>query len=80
MAETVKSREPRWTKWLERIDARPCPFCGNLPTIQPWHGGGKRKRLVACSAPVCTVQPQVTGGTRATALARWNTRDDGIDL
>jgi hypothetical protein len=59
---------------LELIVARCCPFCGGKAQIEPWPGGGPRKRLVRCSNEDCLVQPGVTGTTRKSALENWNRR------
>lgn len=76
MAET-KIRERHWMEsmTLTKADALPCPFCGEQPTIQFWHGGGPQKRMIACvNDSGCDVQPSVTGNTRRLALAKWNRR------
>lgn len=55
--------------------ARPCPFCGAQPHIEPWHGGGPRKRLVGCSNDYCPFSPGACESTRRRAIDQWNTRD-----
>jgi len=61
-------------KMLPTTVARTCPFCGHLAEIQPWHGGGRDKRLVKCSNEFCNAAPSVTGSNRHRALVAWNTR------
>ena len=55
-------------------EAKPCPWCGQQPYIQHWHGGGPQKRLISCDTPECDVSPDVTGTSRKSALAHWNER------
>jgi len=59
-----------------KADALACPFCGARPTIEPWHGGGPRKRMVSCGNESCAVSPQVTGSTPKRAVECWNRRAD----
>lgn len=51
-----------------------CPFCGGEATIEPWHGGGPKKRRVGCASDDCHVSPAVCGSTPKLAIKRWNTR------
>lgn len=55
-------------------DFLPCPFCGAPPTIQPWHGGKRTKRMVSCQNDGCDVTPSITGETKDEARERWNKR------
>jgi hypothetical protein len=51
-----------------------CPFCGMIPTAEPWHGGGPRKIFIHCEDDNCFVNPGVTGETPKQALSKWNCR------
>lgn len=78
-AELEASLTPRelaasMPKPLDASEALPCPFCGVLPVIQPWHGGGPRKKMVMCDNEDCHISPSVTGSSKARALEYWNTR------
>lgn len=61
-------------KITKAAEAKPCPFCGELPHTIPWHGGGPRKTMVCCRNESCHAAPQVTGTTRSSALDTWNIR------
>ena len=61
-------------KRIEEADLLTCPFCGAVPTIEPWHGGKKTKRMVACDSEACYVAPSVTGETFREAVDKWNMR------
>lgn len=71
-------------KYLPRL--LPCPFCGEAPTIEPWHGGKPTKVMISCSGTfanglfgdpsdvTCPVSPSVTGETPSEGIQHWNTR------
>lgn len=60
---------------MKMNDPAGCPFCGEPPTVEPWHGGGKHKTAVHCENEKCPAQPMVTGANLSSALTRWNTRN-----
>jgi hypothetical protein len=51
-----------------------CPFCGGIPKVEPWHGGGPDKHLVHCTTLRCHVGPGCSGETKDQAVNRWNRR------
>lgn len=51
-----------------------CPFCGDYPVMQKWHGGKPSKRMISCVNLHCYVSPQVTGETPKKAAHHWNFR------
>jgi hypothetical protein len=57
-----------------KVSVKPCPFCGNFPTMEPWHGGGPKKRMIHCEAEECEVSPSVCAETPTAAARRWNGR------
>lgn len=66
-AEYSKEKPKCW-------EASPCPFCGTIPSIEPWHGGSDTKVMIACADISCWVEPSVTAETKSAAIARWNLR------
>lgn len=63
-------------KKRELLSPLSCPFCGALPVVIPWHGGGPKKCIVYCDNDGCKVHPQVTGSTRGAAVKSWNYRNN----
>jgi hypothetical protein len=55
-------------------DAKPCPWCGTKPVMEPWHGGGPNKHLVHCVSVRCEVLPSVSGESPREAILLWNRR------
>ncbi len=55
-------------------EALRCPFCGSVPYIEPWHGGGPQKHMMSCISPRCAASPMVTGETPEEAIKEWNHR------
>ena len=56
------------------LDLLMCPFCGAIPEIMPWHGGGPRKTAVSCENEYCPGHPSTVAETPEEAVERWNTR------
>lgn len=59
---------------MKTLEMKRCPFCGSLPIIKKWHGGGPRKHAVCCDNDNCSCVPMVTGSTKERAIEKWNTR------
>ena len=52
-----------------------CPFCGAIPEIMPWQGGGPRKTAIGCENDGnCNALPSTIAETPEKAVERWNTR------
>ena len=59
----------------KQIELLPCPWCGEKPQIQPWHGGLPTKVLISCENDEgCAVTPIVSGETPEEAASNWNHR------
>lgn len=51
-----------------------CPFCGEMPIAEPWHGGSPSKVLIQCVYERCPANPQVSGESHIKAERGWNER------
>lgn len=68
----MSARPPRPARFEEPAPewaARPCPFCGWVPSIVIL----AERCIISCEATACAIGPSVTGPTRAVALDAWNT-------
>lgn len=69
MAETRTIR-PTTSEPVPCWQAKACPFCGWVPSIQPVRGSVR----LGCNYRSCGIAPFVVAATRRSALARWNRR------
>lgn len=51
-----------------------CPWCWCEPSIRPWHGGKRTKKMISCDNEECAVSPRVSGETTKQAANNWNER------
>jgi hypothetical protein len=71
-----------------RIYLMACPFCGQTPEAQDWHGGGPLKTRIDCvgigypdaDVKPCEVSPSVTGETPSEAANHWNRRAASLNM
>ena len=56
------------------LTLKACPWCGEGPDVEPWHGGGPNKHMVSCANELCPASPAVTAETRNEAIRLWNER------
>ena len=59
---------------LPEDEALPCPFCGEPPIIQYWHGGPPTKRSIDCQSENCPIHPSACAHTEQQTLDDWNMR------
>jgi hypothetical protein len=62
----------------EPVHLKTCPFCGSVPTVERWHGGGPHKVRVGCDDPECTVRPASCDDDPWRAVGDWNCRFSGV--
>ena len=51
-----------------------CPWCGHIPTIQPWPIGPPGQYRVLCENGLCPAIPEVVAETKRKAINAWNRR------
>jgi hypothetical protein len=61
---------PRQSEPVPCWRAKPCPFCGWVPSIRPLRG----KVVLACSYQRCGVAPSIIRASERAALTHWNRR------
>jgi hypothetical protein len=81
--DAVQRQNRRERRVLTVEEAKACPFCGEQPTLEPYHFTGPAKWTVTCwgnqgqNGVDCSVAPSSHGPTRAMAIGRWNHRAPG---
>src|SRR5687768_12630227 len=70
---TRERKRPETAEPMPCWDAKPCPFCGWVPSIQI-RADNLAKVRIACDGSLCDIAPSVTADTKPVALRRWNHR------
>lgn len=63
----------------QRVDLRPCPFCGSTPMIRSYRNRMRQWYRIRCSdeKEVCRMIPETTASmTLEQASADWNMRPE----
>lgn len=64
---------------MESITLKPCPFCGEKPTIKTGKWGNHELTKICCESPQCFVMPATSmlmGRSIEEAAYAWNSRSD----
>ena len=59
------------------MELKPCPFCGENPTIRNGNWGDNELVIIGCESPQCFVMPATSmlmGRSMEEAAYAWNTR------
>ena len=59
-------------------ELKPCPFCGSIPDVEPWHGGAISK--ISCTNELCPATPSTIGRNKTEAINLWNTKIGVINV
>lgn len=62
-----------------RIQPIECPFCGELPEVEPWHNrrhkdGTPAGTAISCANDACAIGPMHAGYPYTRVVREWNTR------